>query len=230
MTQLKDDFLFRTIHDLRSPTTIIRSALDLHAEMEKSAGKVKPELEKSVGMIRDASARMAKMIQDLLDIAKGEKAEVRLNHDRIDLGALIATLLAQHASTMAPRKVTATFAPSDKPLEVIGDADALKEVFDNLITNAIKYNVEGGSITVSQQLRGAMVVTTVADTGIGVTAEALSKLFIPYSRVAGTNQQGTGLGLYIVKKLVEKMGGQAGVTSVVGKGSTFTVSLPTAKP
>lgn len=228
LAKLKDDFLFRTVHDLRSPAANIRMALDVHAEEEVRYG-ASPRLKAGFDSIRDASARMSRLIEDLLQIARGEKSDVVLKKETIDLAKLVERVLTQSQPTASAAGVTVSQSVPDEMPHVIGDTDALKEIFDNLVNNAIKYNKKGGSVTVLYEAAGDFLKATVQDTGIGISSEDLKKLFTPYFRAEGSAVQGTGLGLYIVKNLAEKMGGTVHVHSVVGQGSQFMVTVPIVK-
>ncbi len=223
----KDEFLFRTIHDLRSPANIIRLALREYVG-DSDKLNVSDEVKKALDVMREAVSRMMRLIEDLFDIAKGEKAEIALKRDSLDLAGLIRKMLDGLTPSMKAADVRAVYEPPAGLPAVTGDADALKEVLDNLINNAVKYNKRGGTITVTHEVEGSFLKTSVQDTGIGISETALAKLFRPYFRAVGNEIQGTGLGLYIVKKLVEKMGGAISVQSIYGQGTKFTVSLPLA--
>lgn len=226
MIKLKDDFLFRTIHDLRSPTTIIRLALDLRPEDGTLTDIDRPKLQKGIDMIQEANARIMRLVEDLLKIAKGENADTVLKKERVDLGHLVKKTLDALSVIRRSRKITANYEPPTEKVYVMADPDALKEIFDNLINNAIKYNNNGGSITIGHAVAGDSHVVFVQDTGIGIAPESATKLFTPYFRAVGNEIPGTGLGLYIVKKLLEKMNGDIRVESTLGQGAKFTVSLP----
>ena len=111
---------------------------------------------------------------------------------------------------------------------VLADRERTKEVFNNLIDNAIKYNKTGGSIAITHETDGDFLKTTLRDTGAGIQAENIPKLFTPYFRADGKGIVGTGLGLYIVKTLVEKMGGSISAESSPGQGAAFHIFLPIA--
>jgi len=114
-------------------------------------------------------------------------------------------------------------------LQVFAGPERLKEIFSNLIDNAIKYNKDGGTVTITHQVEGSFLKTIMKDSGVGMSAENLTKLFTPYFRVDTQEQiQGTGLGLFTVKKFVEEAGGSITVDSKMGEGTSFTVSLPLA--
>jgi PAS domain S-box-containing protein len=225
IARLKDEFLFRTVHDLQSPVTGIRLALGLHAEQEAAAGAA-PALRQGIAAIQDACGRMASLIDDLLKVARGEESSLALRREPVDVDAMVDAVLAQARPQMEARRVTAS--RSGGPLRAMADADGLKEVLENLVSNAVKYNRDGGEVTVTLSDAEGQARVTVHDTGIGIGPDDLRRLFRPYFRAGGGDVKGTGLGLYIVKKLLDKMGGSVAAESVPGKGTAFTVSLPKA--
>ena len=111
---------------------------------------------------------------------------------------------------------------------VMSDSERLKEVFTNLITNAIKFNSEGGNVKITVEWVGDFLETRVSDTGVGMTEKEISQLFTKFWR-AHPDIEGTGLGLWIAKQLITRMGGEIAVESKKGEGSTFTIMLPIAK-
>lgn len=226
VAKTKEDFLFRTVHDLKAPTAIIRTILEDYRDnglVEKYA-----ELKESYELIDAANQRMQKLINYLFQYARGEQKEIVLKKKPLDATKLIREILREFKPIMAKRKVTASF-EGKEPLMVLGDGDALKEVVSNLLDNAVKYNKEGGTIAVAAKVQGKTVIISITDSGIGISEEKLPKLFSPYYRAySGADIQGTGLGLFIVKGLVEKMEGKIEVASKIGEGTTFTVILPAA--
>lgn len=128
------------------------------------------------------------------------------------------------------KMVKIEYAPPQDLSQVFAHPERLKEIFSNFIDNAIRYNKDGGAVTIMHKVEADFVKTIVKDTGVGISAENLSKLYTPYFRVDGRQQvQGTGLGLFIVKKFVEEAGGSIVVDSKVGEGTTFSIFLPVAK-
>lgn len=226
--RLKDEFLFRTIHDLRSPSTVIRFTVEKYKGGE--AAKNDPAFRKDLDLMSAALGRMSRLIEDLLQISRGAAPEFIVRADRLDLASIVSAAAAELAPVMDRTNVSFAYDLPAKPPMIIGDSDKLKEVFSNFLDNAVKYNRDGGSISIVHRHAGKYLVTDIADTGKGISRESLEKLFTPYFRGdADKDVPGTGLGLYITKKLLEKMGGKVEVSSTAGKGSTFSVLLPAAK-
>jgi len=227
IAKLKDDFLFKTIHDLRSPTAIIKMVQD---SLSRSAPVENPQAVESYGLIGVASKRLSGLIEDLLKIGQEADPNFKLVLKPTALRGVMNAVLAELAPKAAAKRVSVEHATAPADLsEILGNEDALKEVFVNLVDDAIKYNKEGGRVTVGYEVVGRTVQVSVRDTGKGIADQYLSKLFTPYYRAdIGRDTEGTGLGLYIVKNLVEKMNGTVAVSSIAGQGTHFTVSLPLA--
>ncbi len=225
--KVKDEFLFRTVHDLRSPATAIKWFIDRCAKADYA--KVFPELREHVKTVKDLNERILHIIKDLADIAQGERREILLKKEKIDIRQIIKAILQETKSDIIAKSIKIKYEPLvDLPF-ILGDSHALKEVFSNLFNNAIKYNIQGGSIFIEHIKENNFLKTTIRDTGQGIKKKDFSKLFTPYFR--GSTQEkttGTGLGLYLSKKLTEKMGGEIKAKSKPGKGATFFVYLPIA--
>lgn len=224
--KMKEEILSETIHDLRAPSNAIKFAAELYSDPEELA-KDPDALKKGVEIIKEANARMLELINSLLEKARGETGAVK--RDRVSLTDAISGIVKESGFTAERRGVKTTYLPPEKPPYVLANAGRLKEIFSNLIDNAIKYNKDGGTVTITHQTEGSLVRTTIQDTGIGMNEKDLSKLFTPYFRANDTEQiQGTGLGLFTTKKFVEEAGGNITVHSKIGEGTAFTVSLPLA--
>lgn len=228
LMKAKEEFLFRTIHDLRVPTHIIQMLL---AENEEKGPEGEySELKKNLDLIQNANTRMARLIEYLFEFAKGKKNEITLEKTLIPIDGILRAAIRELNPLLQKRNVRIFYTEHALPA-VLGDKDALDKVFTNILDNAIKYNWENGKIMINTRKQKNTVIVMVKDTGIGVEKKYISKLFQPYFRAyEGTDVQGTGLGLFIVKGLVEKMGGKIKLSSTVGRGTTVTVALPCSPP
>lgn len=229
IARLKDDFLFRVAHDLRKPAVAIRWLTEKYAK----AGTVflPDEIQKDAALIRGSSEEMLALLRDLTEIAKGEGAEAHFAKESVNVVDVLRSVIQESESLLISRAVKMQYAAPHDALFVSGDSRALKEVFANLIDNAVKYNQKGGTIVITHEQQGGVLKTTITDTGYGISQEDLSKLFTPYFRAktgSGTAVSGTGMGLYIVKKLLEKMNGRITVNSAIGQGTVVAVYLPLA--
>ncbi len=223
LLRLKDEFIFTTAHDLRSPFQLITLILEKHKFGDVSAEETK----KDMMQIQDTMGLSLNLISKLLALAKGEdpykeKAE-------LDLQKVIQQILDKWEMVIKKKNIKVTYEKLSSLVNVVANPTGLEEIFDNLIGNAIKYNKEHGSITIGHTLSGNTVTTIITDTGIGIPEDNLSKIFLPYYRSNQTKASGTGLGLYIVKKIVDQLNGSIEAESQLGKGTTFRITLP-SKP
>jgi signal transduction histidine kinase len=182
----------------------------------------------SAEAIGTSAQRMNAMIQDLVDRARLESGQLRLNLRPVDLASYLRELKERLAGIMETERIHLE-APADLP-PVLADPDRLERILMNLLTNAFKYSNPGTPITVRLARRDREVVTTVVDRGPGILPEELPLLFQRYRRTqaAVKRREGLGLGLYITKGLVEAHGGRIWAESEVGQGSRFSFTLPVA--
>jgi len=230
----KSQFLTRMSHEFRTPlNAILGFAQIIDVDMDEP---LQPRQKASVDQILKGGWHMLELVNDLLDLAAIESDKVELNTEAVDLSAGIRDSLdimqplAKQYDIILINKSKDTCAG----LYIQADPVRLKQVLLNLLSNAVKYNLEGGSVTVScdRAEEGDSVRISVTDTGSGIQEADISVLFEPFSRLYLQTyaNEGTGIGLTISKQLVERMGGQIGVTSEPGQGSTFWITLPLAQP
>jgi two-component system phosphate regulon sensor histidine kinase PhoR len=227
LESLRRDFVANVSHELRTPVTAVRSA----AETLKSGAIDDPDRAAALRFVEiiDRNAeRLQSLIEDLLELSRLESKEFKLKKERIDaqnVSSIVMGLFKQKADKKGI--ALSTKISGDLP-KLETDQRALEQVLSNLVDNAVKYCPSGSAVTLSAVPQGAATRWTVEDTGPGIAAKHLSRIFERFYRVdAGRSREigGTGLGLSIVKHLVEAMGGEVSVESVVGKGTTFAVVL-----
>jgi PAS domain S-box-containing protein len=228
----KSEFLSRMSHELRTPMNSILGFAQL-LEMGDLSSKQK----KGVNHIISQGRHLLRLINEVLDISGIEAGKQVLMPESIRLDTVIREMMDSLHPMAVNKRVSLNFLSGQgEALYVAADRLRLQQVLLNLINNAIKYNVEGGSVVVETICLPAhdheeqRVRISVIDTGVGIPAEDLGKLFQPFERIgaSNTNVEGTGLGLMLVKKITEAMGGHIGVESEPGKGSTFWFELPTS--
>ncbi|MBI3291191.1 MAG: HAMP domain-containing protein [Elusimicrobia bacterium] len=231
LDQMKQDFVSKVTHELRSPLTSIRGYLDFL--LQRDVGSLGPKQEEYLLIVKNNALRLERFVDNLLDVAKIEAHRMELSRERLDLRQTtreMQILFRPQCEEQGIRLVTEI--PEGLPT-AWADADRLDEIFTNLLSNAVKFTPAGGQITVRAELKGPHVEVTVQDTGHGIPQEALPKIFDKFEQVrtstpSGHRIKGTGLGLTIVKGLVEAHGGTIWVKSEVGRGTTFHFTLPVA--
>jgi two-component system, OmpR family, sensor kinase len=225
LTLLQRNFVSMASHEFRTPLTII----DGHAQrlvkmLDRLANE---EIIERAGKVRAAVLRMTHLMDNLLNSSRlmDGGAELYFHPAEIDVAALLHEVCSLHREIAPKTQMLERFGA--EPLRMIGDAKLLFQVFSNLLSNAIKYSPGGGLIKIGAAKEQADIAVTVADRGLGIPVQDFDRLFERYFR--GSNVSGiigTGVGLYLVKMVIELHGGRIVVESSEGKGSTFTVRLP----
>jgi two-component system, OmpR family, sensor kinase len=210
-------------HELRTPLTTIRGNVDLMKRMNMAD----PE---TLTVIQEETARMTRLVEDLMLLARADAGGLPIQRQAIDLDTIFLDVYRQVSSVQPP--VELALQEIDQVC-VWGDADRLKQLVLNLVDNAIKYTPPGGRVTLSLSQDETQAHIAVTDTGIGIPEEDIPLIFERFYRVDKSRarvQGGSGLGLSIVKWIIDAHGGQIDVQSQVGEGTTFTVSLPVIPP
>ncbi|MCU1278629.1 MAG: hypothetical protein JWM53_2175, partial [bacterium] len=227
--ELRRDLVAVVAHDLKNPLNAVSMAAAL---LTRSApvGADGERARRQTGIIARASDRMNRLIHDLLDVSAIDAGRLELDKQPHAVGSLVAEALETMAPAAQEKQLTLERAlPREvEAMSLSADRDRLLQVFSNLIGNAIKFTEAGGRVTVSAQHVDGAIRFAVADTGPGIAGEHLPYVFDRYWRVRGRKREGTGLGLWIVKGLVEAHGGRAAVETTVGNGSTFSFTIPLA--
>lgn len=229
LESLRRDFVANASHELRTPVAAVRSA----TETLRSGALDDPGAAiRFVDIIERNAMRLQSLVEDMLELSKLESNEFKLKRERVELGSVVPLVLALFRERAEKKGVRLVAELPPEASAVEGDPRALEHVLSNLVDNAVKYCPPGTRVLVSAtRLDEERVRLVVSDTGPGIPPEHLPRLFERFYRVdAGRSRElgGTGLGLSIVKHMVEAMRGKVAVESEVGRGSTFTVSLPGA--
>jgi signal transduction histidine kinase len=223
----KSEFVRMVTHEFRSPLSAVQSMLRL-----LELGVVGPLGEKQRDLVERSQRRISAllaMVGDLLELAAGKMEMLQGEKTRVDLNQIIAKVTDLMRTGAEEKDIDYRIEVGEEPLILIGFEDGLERVVMNLVSNAIKYTPQGGSVTVRAWSEDGRIRLEVSDTGIGIPEEALPRIFTEFYRAKNAkamNVEGTGLGLVIAKDVIEQHGGEIFVRSVVGEGSTFSVSLP----
>lgn len=228
MDRLKTEFVAKVSHELRSPLSTIHEQLAL--VLKDTVEGNDTDDQHILSRAKEKTQTLISLIGDLLDISRIEAESISLEPKSLQIGEVlegIVSFLSTRAHTK-DQKLSLTL-PEEPLPEITADPMALESIFGNLITNAITYTPEGGEIRVSAEPAGRNIRVEVQDTGYGIDAKYLNKIFEKFYRVKNENTRyitGTGLGLPIVKGMVDSMGGVINVESAPNEGSRFTVLLP----
>ena len=226
----KTEFLATLAHELRNPLAPLRNGLHLM----RLAGADPQALERTRDMMDRQVAHMVRLIDDLLDVARISSGKVELRRERVSLQGVVDSAVETSAPLFeAGGHTLELHLPADS-VPLYADPTRLAQVLGNLLNNAAKYTPPGGRIRLVARLDGGEVVVAVTDSGVGIPREALPTLFQMFSQVGRNmdqSQGGLGIGLSLVRALVELHGGSVSASSPgAGQGSTFTVRLPVAAP
>jgi K+-sensing histidine kinase KdpD len=219
----QSDQIAQMVHELRTPLTGIVA----YSELLMHPGLPPEMINESAQTIHSESTRLAQFINDFLDLARLESGRARIAYQPVDLGHVVHETLQLVQPQAAESNLTlASQIPDDLPM-VRGDAARLKQILLNLVSNAIKYNRPSGRVDVLAEPHEKELVVRVRDTGKGIPPESLPHMFQKFFRVPDSEgwAQGTGLGLCIVKQLIEAHGGKIQVESQVGVGTTMSFTL-----
>jgi len=227
--QAKSEFVSIASHELLTPITAVQGYLSM--VLEEDAKKIDPTLRSYTEKAFNSTRRLATLVKDLLSVSRIEAGRMQLDLQRVEIDHQIEQALDQLHFLAEEKKLALNFEKPAEPLpSVLADKDRVIEILINLIGNAIKYTAQGSvTIKILPDLHDKFVTVEIRDTGLGMSKEAQAHLFGKFYRVSTpetTGIMGTGLGLYITKSIVEKMGGTIEVESAPGKGSIFSFTLP----
>lgn len=224
----KDEFIMLASHQLRTPASGVKQFIGM--VIQGYVGKVPKKQLEILMRAYDCNERQLKITDDLLRVARIDTGQVSLTKIPYNAIELVRNVIAEEENVRISRKQKVIFRPKQEKIPVVADTKLIYMVLENLIDNASKYSPEGSTITVSIRQSKGWVSISVKDNGVGIAPEDKEKLFQKFSRISNPLSDtvgGSGLGLYLAKKIVELHQGALSVTSDLGKGSTFTIKLPT---
>ncbi len=223
---MKDEFVASVSHELRTPLTSIKGYLEL--VLDGDAGELNEEQRGYLATVDRNSERLLGLVGDLLFVAQSDAGRLELIFDDVDLATVVHESVESARPSAAAKRIRLELSADELPL-LRGDRARLAQLLDNLVSNALKFTPEGGTVTVSLAHGDGRAVLEVRDTGIGIPAAEQEQLFERFFRARGATDraiQGTGLGLSIARTIAEGHGGTIGFESVVGVGTAFRVELP----
>ncbi|MGZ8706135.1 MAG: GAF domain-containing protein [Gaiellaceae bacterium] len=228
--QVKSDFVAAVSHELRTPLTSIYGFAETLLRQDIPFGE--EERRTFLGYIASESERLTEIVDQLLNVARLDAGDLQVELSRIDVGSVVSELVETVAESGAMNGHRFEIDLPDEPLAAEADPDKVRQVFNILVENALRYSPRGGTVTVGARRSDDRVEVRVADEGIGIPAAERERIFRKFYRAesaARDGAAGTGLGLFIAKELVTAMGGRIWVESTEGEGSSFSFELPAAR-
>jgi signal transduction histidine kinase len=221
--QLRRNLVADVAHELRTPLSNLNGYLEAISD-----GVIKPDAE-TIRSLSEEGSTLSGLVNDLQELSLADAGELKLNYQSVEIAKLIREVVAAAQTRAKSKKINLSVElPGNLPRVKI-DSQRIRQVLNNLLANAIAHTSSKGSITVSAQRKAGEIITSVTDTGEGISAEDLPNIFERFYRVDKSRTRstgGSGLGLTIAKRLVEAHGGKILAESKPGKGSTFSFTLP----
>jgi signal transduction histidine kinase len=225
--ELKNDLVATVAHEFRTPLTSLRMAV--HLCTEQVAGPLTEKQAELLYAAREDCDRLQAMVDDFLDLSRIEAGRVELYPLLTPVAELIENAVEQHKAEADAKEVHLSASSYLPQLKILADHERIGHVFTNLVGNALRHTPPTGTVTLSATVTNGAVRFTVADTGKGIPTEFQQRIFEKFFQVPNAEPKGTGLGLYIAKEIVRGHGGDIGVESEPGKGSTFWFTIPREK-
>ncbi len=230
LSKMKSDFVSTVSHELRTPLTSIKGFIQTLLS-DKEGYFQEEQKQRFYGIINREAERLLRLINDILSVARIEAGRaLEMNYADVDVAELVEKVVNTQKFYTKKHEFKADV--PEKVSTVWGDGDKLDQVLTNIVSNAVKYSPNGGTITIRVEEKNSQISVSVIDQGLGIPKDELPKLFQRFQRVKGTEAEkikGTGIGLHLAKSLVEMHGGSMFIDSEYGKGSTFGFILPVKK-
>ncbi len=225
--KMKSDFISLASHQLRTPLSSIKTYT--HMLVDGYMGTLSKDQTKSLKTIISATNRMNETISTLLNISRIESQSIAIIKKSISLNQIIEGIVKEHTLFTTEKNIKVDITDKIPGLKIISDPNLLKEIFQNLMSNAIKYTPANGQINVLIRMQGNKAIVSIKDNGLGIPLDSQDNIFSKFFRAKNVIREetsGTGLGLYVAKGLLNQLGGDIWFKSTEGKGSTFYASIP----
>lgn len=225
LNQTLSDFLSVATHELKAPMSIIKGYISNVTDGD--FGDIPDSAKEQLAVAIAQTDRLNFLVQDLLNVSRIEQGKIRFDIEPVNMTDIIKTVISVYTQPAQKKGLTIKYQPESDQNWALVDGGRAQEIITNLVDNAVKYSVTG-EILVSHSVKNKMLITSVRDTGIGMSSEERSRLFQRFYRIKNDdtkNISGTGLGLWIIKQYIEQMGGSISVDSLTGSGTEFRVSL-----
>jgi len=227
LSQMKANFVANISHELRTPLTHVKGYLELL--VTESLGSISGDQRSALEVSQRSTGRLEGLIEDLIMFSLASRGEMSMKLSKVDIRRLVSVALTSASSKAKEKGVQVQVAAPESPLLVQADPEKIGWVVNQLLDNGIKFSPSGGKVVITLKESLSNVVTiSIADTGIGIPAAQLKEIFEPFHQLDGSSTRsygGTGLGLSLVRQIVEAHGSMLDVESEVGKGSTFAFPL-----
>ena len=227
--RMKNDFISSVSHELRTPLTAIKGWAEMLEDSSKDRSIDSKTLERGMGVIIGETERLSVMVEELLDFSRLQSGRMVLQPMKLDIIAELSEAVLTFEQRAIREKKALIYDENDDIIPVMGDKNRLRQVFVNIIDNALKYSDEGGSVTISAiRLENGFVDIVVKDTGIGIPADQLEKVKTKFFKGNAT-RRGSGIGLAVADEIIRMHGGEINLDSIEGEGTTVVIRLPIDK-
>jgi signal transduction histidine kinase len=227
LDRAKDEFIGLASHQLRTPATAVKNFIGLLRE--GYAGELTEEQKSFVDHAWESNEQQLEIVGALLSVARSDSGMISLQRQPLDLEPMIAGVIEQQLATIVERRQSCKLVVPDASVHAFADAEYLRMAFENLVSNASKYTRAGGHILISVAIEHGLACVRVRDSGVGIAPEDIPRLFGKFSRIENelsAHVGGSGLGLYLTRRIIELHEGSIDVASARDQGTTFTVRLP----
>lgn len=228
LNKMKTEFVSVASHQLRTPLSAIKWETELL--LSKFSAGLADKQKEGIETINLLSVRMTRLVNDLLDVARIDQGRLFLKKEPINLGGVTKEVIENILPLANAKNVRVVFNPPQNVPSVLGDPEKLKLAIENLLSNSVKYTPSRGKVIISLEKKDGLLIFAVSDNGVGIPDNQQSQVFNKFFRSDNAvkyQTEGTGLGLYIAKNIIDQLGGKMWFESKEGAGSTFSFALPT---